>query len=382
MTYNRELLSTEIESEDPKILIVDDKPENLVALERLLKNLGVRLYKALSGNEALKLTLHNDFALALLDIQMPGMDGYDLAEILRSDDKTASLPFIFISAIYTDHINIFKGYEKGAFSYITKPFEPKILINKVEFFIEKYRQEHALTKAYTILERKVDELKTLNEELDAYSYSVAHDLKSPLRAISSYSEILYSKVKNESDKEGQQIVERIRNISKGMSTLIDDILDLSRLNKFEKKNQNINMGDLFTTVFEELKNNVKKRNIKFVKGDMKPVKGDVRMIRQLVTNLLSNALKYTRTKKTTLIEVGGIEMENEYVYFVEDNGVGFNDKYKNKLFHVFERLHKPSEFEGNGVGLAICKRVVKRHNGRIWAESKLNKGTTFYFSFG
>jgi CheY-like chemotaxis protein len=122
----------------PKILMVDDKPANLLALRRLLQDLPVDLYEASSGNEALRLTLHHDFALALLDIQMPEMDGYELAELLRQEEKTAHMPFIFISAIYTEHINIFHGYEKGAFSYIVKPFEPEILLNKVKLFIDKY----------------------------------------------------------------------------------------------------------------------------------------------------------------------------------------------------------------------------------------------------
>ena len=129
----------------PKILIVDDRPENLVALERVLKDLNVELIKATSGNEALKATLYHEFVLALLDIQMPEMDGYELAGILREEEKTSHLPFIFISAVYTDNLNVFKGYEKGAFSFITKPFQPEILVNKVKFFIEKHQQEMELS---------------------------------------------------------------------------------------------------------------------------------------------------------------------------------------------------------------------------------------------
>ncbi|HEX9825519.1 MAG TPA: response regulator, partial [Flavobacteriaceae bacterium] len=127
----------------PKILIVDDKPENLVALRIVLKDLDIELVEATSGNEALKATLHHNFALALLDIQMPEMDGYELAGILREEEKTMHLPIIFISAVYTDNLNVFKGYEKGAFSFITKPFQPEILINKVKFFIDRHQQELA-----------------------------------------------------------------------------------------------------------------------------------------------------------------------------------------------------------------------------------------------
>src|ERR1035437_3675929 len=150
----------------PKILIVDDKPENLFALRTTLKSLDIELIEATSGNEALKATLHHDFALALLDIQMPEMDGYELAGILREEEKTAHLPFIFISAVYTDNLNIFKGYEKGAFSFIAKPFQPEVLINKVKFFIDEHQEVIALFQLNEELERKVKQISDYKYALD------------------------------------------------------------------------------------------------------------------------------------------------------------------------------------------------------------------------
>src|ERR1043165_3385634 len=149
----------------PKILAVDDRPENLVSLEVVLRDLNVDLIKATSGNDALKETLHHDFALALLDIQMPEMDGYELAGILREEEKTSDLPFIFISAVYTDNLNVFKGYEHGAFSFITKPFQPEILLNKVRFFVEKKHQEITMNQLYSDLQRKTVELESKADEL-------------------------------------------------------------------------------------------------------------------------------------------------------------------------------------------------------------------------
>lgn len=217
----------------PKILIVDDRPENLIAIEVVLRDLEVDLVKAYNGNEALKQTLYHDFALALLDIQMPDMDGYELAEIMRAEEKTANLPFIFISAVYTDNLNVFKGYERGAFSFITKPFQPEILINKVKFFIEKHQQELAVHKLNASLESKNLELLEVNKELEAFSYSVSHDLRAPLRAINGYSRMLLEDYENQLDAEGQRIIRTVAANATKMGKLIDELLAFSRMGRKE-----------------------------------------------------------------------------------------------------------------------------------------------------
>lgn len=367
---------------DVKILMVDDRPENLIALDRLLRHLDVQLYKAESGNEALKLTLHHDFALALIDIQMPEMDGYELAGLLRSEEKTCRMPFIFISAIYKDHINIFKGYEVGAFSYITKPFEPDILLNKVKFFIEKYKQEKELREAHVKLEKNVQELNRAYEELKSFSYSVSHDLRSPLRSIAGFSEILAEDYEHQLDEEGKKLVHRIVNSAKNMSQLIDDMLDFSKLGRQELYPVKINMFDLFNEVYNELIENKTNNNIQFKINPIKNTYGDKQMIIRLITNLLSNAIKYSKKEEKPVIEIDGYYEEDEYVYSVKDNGAGFDELYKDKLFGVFQRLHKASDYKGTGVGLAIAQRIVFHHHGRIWAEGEINKGATFFFTLG
>lgn len=364
----------------PKILMVDDRKENLMALEKLLKDVDVELYPATSGNEALRLTLYHDFALALLDIQMPEMDGYELAGLLRQDEKTSRMPFIFISAIYTDHINVFKGYEKGAFSYITKPFEPRILINKVRFFMEKFQQEEALKRAHEALEQHVEDLKTANEELRSFSYSVSHDLRAPLRVISGYSNILLEDYGTKLDEEGKKIINTIVRNTNKMSDLIDDILDFSRLTRQEKDPRPVDMNKMVDTVYSELTEHLTDRKIRFVGQKVEKALGDEIMIRQLLVNLLGNAVKYTRPCDEVVIEFGGYRKNGDYVYYVKDNGVGFDDTYKGKLFGVFQRLHKETEFEGTGIGLAIANKVVRQHGGRIWGEGKPGKGASFYFT--
>lgn len=363
----------------PKILIVDDKPQNLFALKTVLQDLDIELVEATSGNEALKQTLHHTFALALLDIQMPEMDGYELAGILREEEKTAHMPFIFISAVYTDNLNVFKGYEKGAFSFITKPFQPEILINKVKFFIDKHQQEIALFKLNEDLRAKNEELDVMNKELESFSYSVSHDLKAPLRSILGYSQILKEDFGEKIGDEGNQVLSVIAENASRMNKLIDSLLNLSRLGRKGMAETEVNMNLLVANVIEELKTEPSANKVSWKIGELKTTRGDFELLKQVYFNLISNAIKYSSKKEQPQIEIGGIPNEKGNTYYVKDNGAGFNMEYKNKLFGVFQRLHTANEFEGIGIGLAIVQRIVNRHGGQVWAEGEENKGATFYF---
>lgn len=364
----------------PKILIVDDKPANLVALRTVLKDLDIELVEAESGNEALKATLHHDFALALLDIQMPEMDGYELAGILREEEKTAQLPFIFISAVYTDNLNVFKGYEKGAFSFITKPFQPEILINKVKFFIDKHYHEIALHELNQSLINKNKELEFANKELDSFSYSVSHDLRSPLRSINGYSGMLKENYNDKLDDEGKRILNTIIENTLKMSNLIDSLLNFSRLGRKEMTKVDINMNLLVADTIKECKTEEVNKNTEWKIQELLPVNGDLHLLKQVFCNLISNALKYSSKKDQPEIEIGCQPAHDEITYYVKDNGTGFNMDYKDKLFGVFQRLHNDKDFKGIGIGLALVQRIVTRHGGRVWAEGKVNKGAAFYFS--
>lgn len=349
----------------PKILAVDDKRENLVAIQTVLKDMPVEVITANSGNEALKLTMHHDFVLALLDIHMPEMDGFELSEILRSEEKTAHLPFIFISAVYTDNFNVFKGYEKGAFSFITKPFQPEILINKVQFFVDKHKQEL--------------DLYNLNKELEAFSYSVSHDLRAPLRAAAGFSEILKEKGYQNLDDETKQLLDKIIISIDRMEHLINDLLKFSRAGQQQLTKTTVDMNELLNSVIKSMETSPLEK-ITFHINSLKSTYGDKAMLRQVIFNLLSNAIKYSAKKDKQIIEIGSKEEKGSIIYYIKDNGAGFNMKYYDKLFKVFQRLHGPNQFEGTGVGLAIVQRIVAKHGGKVWAESKVDEGSTFYFS--
>ncbi len=363
----------------PKILIVDDKPENLLVLEAVLKDLDVELIKAGSGNDALKETLKHDFALALLDIQMPEMDGYELAGILREYKKTANLPFIFISAVYTDNLNIFKGYEKGAFSFITKPFQPEILINKVKFFVEKHQQEIALYELNLDLQKKNQELINSNQELEGFSYSVSHDLRTPLRAINGFAQILQEDHQADLDPDAVRLLGIIQENAKKMGVLIDDLLEFSKLGRKAITKSMVDMTDLTEQAVAKL-NQANSHKAKVIINPLHPANADSSLIKQVLLNLLSNAIKYSSKSENPLVEVSSAEKDGRVVYLVKDNGVGFDKQYGYKLFGVFQRLHSNEEFEGTGIGLALVKRIINKHNGEVWADSELNKGASFYFS--
>ncbi|HMI64590.1 MAG TPA: CHASE3 domain-containing protein [Cyclobacteriaceae bacterium] len=225
-----------------------------------------------------------------------------------------------------------------------------------------------------------EEVRQTNRELEAFSYSVSHDLRAPLRSIGGYAQILRDDYYDKLDEEGQRVIGIVIKNAKRMGRLIDDLLDFSRTSRREIGKSQIDMDEFVTLILDELMQQEGQRNIKIDKTELLSGAADINMIRQVWVNLLSNALKYTQKKEAVCIEIGSYEDPKEIVYFVKDNGVGFNMAYYDKLFGVFQRLHKAEEFEGTGVGLAFVKRIIEKHRGRVWAEGELNIGATFYFS--
>ncbi|HQJ20602.1 MAG TPA: ATP-binding protein [Bacteroidales bacterium] len=224
------------------------------------------------------------------------------------------------------------------------------------------------------------QLEAANKELEAFSYSVSHDLRSPLRAIHSFTKILKEEYSPCLDEEGNRICEIIESSAIRMGTLIDDLLAFSRVGRTELLNTKVDMTYLAKTAFNELTTPEERERIDFSISDLHFVYGDVPALKQVWTNLISNAIKYSSKRERAVINVGSVQNDKENIYFINDNGAGFDMKYAGKLFGMFQRLHNQKDFEGNGVGLAIVKRIISRHNGRVWAESEVNKGATFYFS--
>jgi light-regulated signal transduction histidine kinase (bacteriophytochrome) len=222
-------------------------------------------------------------------------------------------------------------------------------------------------------------LMEANKELEAFTYSVSHDLKSPILAIEGFSHML-SKHADCLDTEGFRLLEVIRVNTYRLRQIIDDLLALSKAGRHRIRKAALNLTEMIKQVFEELRSIEPERDLQLIVQDLPPALGDPSLIRQVLVNLLGNAVKFTGTRKTSLIVVGGNVEEQENIYFVRDNGVGFNKRYAHKLFEVFQRLHSQEEFKGTGVGLTIVKRIIDRHGGRVWAEGKADEGATFYFA--
>ena len=376
------------------ILLVDDDPKKRLALTAVLEDLGHNIFQATSGQDALRLALQRDYAVVLLDVQMPDMDGFQIAELFRSRKRSAHTPIIFITAYNRADIEVMRGYSLGAVDYVFAPVVPDILRAKVAVFVELALMRQALEAEIAERKRSAEEIEWLNgrlevraaeleaanKELESFTYSVSHDLRAPLRAIDGFSRILTEEHAAGLDDEGRRVLRIVRDGAQKMSQLVEDLLAFSRFNRRPIAPVDIDMKELAEAVFWELLQNGAACVPELRLSQLPRAPGEPALIRQVWINLLSNAIKYSSKRSEPLVEVSGYADGAERIYCVKDNGAGFDMRFRDRLFGIFQRLHGPGEFPGTGVGLAIVERVVRRHGGRVWAEGKVNEGASFYFS--
>ena len=250
----------------------------------------------------------------------------------------------------------------------------------IAFLGERIEKVRILNEMNENLKKESEKLEDANKELEAFAYSVSHDLRVPLRAIDGFSRIVLEDYEDKLDDEGKRLLNVVRENTGKMGQLIDDILLLSRAGRQEMRISPIDMESLVKNIFEELKPSIGDRDVQLEINSLPPAYGDRTLINQVFTNLISNSIKFTRIREKAIIEVGSEEGKDESVYYVKDNGAGFDMKYIHKLFGLFQRLHGTDEFEGTGVGLSIVQRIIRRHGGCVWAEGEIDKGAIIYFT--
>jgi two-component system sensor histidine kinase/response regulator len=358
-----------------KILIVDDETAQMKALCNTLQDHEYKTVGFSSAKAALEELKKTEFDLLLSDLMMPEMNGI---ELLQAAHKTHPN---LVSIIMTGEGTIATAVEamkSGALDYILKPFKLSAILPVLEraLAVRRLRLEN-IELARRVEERTV-QLEEANKELEAFSYSVSHDLRAPLRHISGFAELL-GQSGSQFSEPGKRYVGLITDSARQMNQLIDDLLDFSRNSRGELHQGKVELMDLIEKILRDVQPEITQRKIEWKKSPLPAVRGDTSLLRQVFSNLILNAVKYTRTREVAKIETGcDAKTNGEVVVFIRDNGVGFDMKYADKLFGVFQRLHAAGEFEGTGIGLANVRRIVARHGGRTWAEAKVNEGATFF----
>jgi light-regulated signal transduction histidine kinase (bacteriophytochrome) len=393
------------------ILIVDDNHDNIFSLKSLLILNKFETDTASSGEEALKKILQRDYSLVILDVQMPDMDGFEVAEAISGYSKSKNIPIIFLSAISTQKKFITKGYNSGGIDYVTKPFDPDILLLKVKTFYRLSEQARKLSEleknlrqeiesrkqAGLLLERKVEErtseltkinkqLEQSNRDLAQFAFIASHDLQEPLRKIETFSNLVLKKDLDQS--KAKSYLQRISYSASRLRDLITDLLNYSRINA-EDNFKKTNLNSVIEETLEDLEINTTgdRTNIKI--GRLPEIEVIPSQMRQVFQNLISNSLKFCRTGVPCNIVVTGERVATREInsvpdpsgdYFrltMTDNGIGFNNEYNNRIFDIFQRLNHAELYEGSGIGLAIVKKIIERHDGIIAAIGEENEGATF-----
>jgi len=365
------------------VLIVDDDATKRFALRTILAPLDEDIVEASSGADALRQLLRKEFAVILLDVRMPIMNGFETAQLIRQRPRSELTPIIFVTALDEAETDMGRGYNLGAVDFVFAPVVPPIMRAKVSVFVELYRAQQELRRYRTQLETLVEErtiaLTAINRELEAFSYAVSHDLRAPLKQFDGLSKTLLENNGKLLDRRTTANLKKMREASERMSSVFDGLQMLFRLSSGEIRREELDISALSGQIIDELQAASQARKVAVDIAPGVTVSGDRRLVRILLANLINNALKFSGSKKPARISVGSEVVEGETRVFVKDNGVGFDMIDSHRLFGAFQRLHSQSEFAGAGIGLATARRIVNRHGGRIWAEGAVGDGATFYF---
>ena len=402
-------------------MLVDDREDNLLSMESVLEPDGYRFVKASSGRQVLKLLLTDlDFALILMDVQMPNLSGFETASLIYERERLRHIPIIFITANNYGEENLFRGYRLGAVDYIYKPVNPELLRAKVSVFVELYRksqrliaQEQKLVAINRNLELEISEriaselkvtelnrqlleniarLETANKDLDLFAFMASHDLQAPLRKIRMFSDRLLAGGDSTMGKDARLYLSRIQEVSRRMQELINDILRFSKISAEKQSFEEVDMNGVIREALSEMEGTIREKNAEVTVDPLPVLPASIVLMGPLFSNLISNSLKYTKKKEIPRIRIryeegpavpgtNGKEPETRYGrIYIEDNGIGFDQKYAEQIFDMFRRLHSNAEYEGTVIGLALCKKIVQMHRGYISALGRPGEGAVFIVS--
>jgi signal transduction histidine kinase len=366
--------------------MVDDSPDKLLAMEAVLAELGQNLVKVHSGTEALRILLKQEFALILLDVNMPGMDGFETAQLIRQRKSLELIPIIFVTALSTTDADVFKGYAFGAVDYILTPIVPTILKTKVGVFVELWRQQRELkSRAESLrqlnasLETRAQQLFEVNRELESFCYTIAHDLRAPLRAMEGLTTLLLEENAEKLDETSRDYGGRIRSAAARMDQMIQELLSYSRLTFLEFQPQPIRVSRALKEALAQISWDLEQRRASVqLKRSCYEVLGHHTMVVQVLANLISNGAKFVAPGTQPVIQIHDQRCGDFVRIWIEDNGIGIATEHKDRIFRIFERLHGRESYAGTGIGLAIVQKAIARMNGRVGVESEPGSGSKFW----
>lgn len=394
------------------VLIVDDIKANIIALKKTLELHDIDVDTAESGEEALKKILKTDYCLIIMDVQMPGLDGFEVVKILSGNKRTKDIPVIFLSALNIEKKYIFKGYETGAVEYITKPVDSDLLMLKVKTFLKLYEQQRELKGIKELLSKEIiirkeaqdnleikiaertkelvlknEELEMKNHELQQFSWVVSHDLNEPIRKIQIFIKII-KELYLADDAKAVDYVNRTIKSAERMQTLITDLLAYSRLSS-QVKPESTDLNVVLQEVLSDFDYLIERKNATIKSNELPTIDSIPSQLRQVFQNLIGNALKFSGNSQHPLIEITSELISNKSFesptspegkfcrITVKDNGIGFDEIYLDRIFIIFQSLNDRQSYEGTGIGLAIAKKIIEKHNGLITAKSQVGKGASF-----
>jgi signal transduction histidine kinase len=403
------------------ILVIEDSPTQAAQLQHILERNGFTVSMATNGKEALAVIAGKKPALVISDVVMPEMDGFELCRRIKADDRSRGIPVILLTSL-SDPLDVIRGLECGADNFLTKPCAETYLLSRIQYMLDNrnlQESEHTelgvevtlacekhliksdrvqilnlllssyetaiqknreLTRAKDELNKLNDRLATANRELEAFNYTVSHDLRVPLTGICGYSDILLEMYGDRLDADCKECVREILNSARHMNQLIGTLLNFSRLTQATLQRRPVDLSSMVRSIADELQAKDPHRRVMFTIENGVTADGDARLLEVVLQNLMDNAWKYTGKREEALIEFGATEVCGTLSFFVRDNGAGFDETRMEKLFLPFQRLHDPEEYEGCGIGLATVQRIIERHGGSVWAEGEVDKGAAFFFT--